>query len=136
MFLLSQLLLPCLAVGAPSCPDGTAAVDSFAINGTAWIACEDLQQPAGSIALVSTAGCTEWFSKGYEVYASANDEEYYLGLGKSYVTKNTVDVLVSNLPAGGAPAVERVTFPLMCHPAGMCTDCLRVSTVYAYPPPP
>ena len=40
-------------------------VDTFAINGTAWAACEDLQRPDGAIALIPATGVTEWFTKGY-----------------------------------------------------------------------
>ena len=56
-------------------------------------ACEDLQQPGGAIALVSSAGHTEWFSKGYSVFGSAHDDQYYLNMSKQSVTKNAADVL-------------------------------------------
>ena len=41
-------------------------VDQFEINGTSWIACEDLSTPAGALALVADHGKMEWFSKGYQ----------------------------------------------------------------------
>lgn len=70
-------------------------VDTFTINSTLWVACEDLQQPGGSIALVSSdEGRTEWFEKSYAPYKSSgtDDSEYYLGLTKQTVQKATTDV--------------------------------------------
>ena len=55
--------------------------------------CEDLQAPGGALLLVSDAGDAEWFAKGYEPYAPAPDEAYYLGLGKEAVLKSASDLL-------------------------------------------
>lgn len=52
--------------GKPFCPvEEMTLVDTFAINGTAWAACEDLQRPDGAIVLVPSSGELQWFSKGY-----------------------------------------------------------------------
>jgi hypothetical protein len=64
------------------------------------VACEDLQRPGGAIALVSSAGNTEWFSKGYEVYGSApsgSDDDYYLGMTKAVAVADKTDVLAVKL---------------------------------------
>ena len=36
-------------------------MDSFTMNGTSWIACEDLQQPDGAIVMVSASGEEAWY---------------------------------------------------------------------------
>lgn len=56
---------PAVAAGAPSltCPAATTQTDAFSINGTAYLACEDLASPGGGLALVSADGAAEWFSK-------------------------------------------------------------------------
>ena len=59
--------------------------------------CEDLQRPGGAIALVPSSGTTEWFSKGYEVFGSAHDDDYYLNLGKTAVKSAASDVLAIKL---------------------------------------
>ena len=57
-------------------------------------ACEDLQEPGGAIALVCSSGIVEWFSKGYEVYGSAHDDDFYLNLTKDAVhSSTTADIL-------------------------------------------
>eukprot|EP01052_Picozoa_sp_SAG31_P050340 SAG31_NODE_11443_length_1030_cov_0.566058_1_plen_187_part_00 len=47
---------------AVECPSGMSLVDTFSVDEVQMGACEDLQQPGGSIALVSSEG-TEWFTK-------------------------------------------------------------------------
>jgi hypothetical protein len=71
-------------------------MDSFTINGTGWIACEDLQQPDGAIVMVSTNGNVSWFPKSYSMYGnSSNDEDpkYYLNLTKKAVMSAHADIL-------------------------------------------
>ena len=86
------------AAAAPSCPGALTSVDSFAINGTAWAACEDLQQPAGSIVLISAAGETETFTKTYEPYlTNESDSKYYLGLDQATVATAPTDILGEKL---------------------------------------
>ena len=54
-----------------SCPSAAATeLGVFEINSTAWLACEDLQSPSGSMVLVggSGGGEEEWFSKTFEPY--------------------------------------------------------------------
>ena len=83
--------------GKAACPGGMTVVDTFDLNGTAWTACEDLQQPGGSIALVpGGGGAVEWFTKTHEVHGSAptgSDEDYYLNLTKEVATTSTYDIL-------------------------------------------
>ena len=67
------MLLGCVGnpAFAPSaaCPPGYATIErSLTINGSAWAACEDLQEPGGALVLLSSDGKAEWFSKSYEVY--------------------------------------------------------------------
>ena len=59
---------------------------------SSWVACEDLQQPDGAIALVPSVGGTaaiEWFAKSHEVYGSVlgdkagSDDAHYLNLTKA-----------------------------------------------------
>eukprot|EP01052_Picozoa_sp_SAG31_P043318 SAG31_NODE_7176_length_1764_cov_1.500600_3_plen_97_part_00 len=45
------------------CPTDTSRVDTFEARGLHWTACEDLQVPGGTIALVPSEGATEWFTK-------------------------------------------------------------------------
>ena len=80
MLLLTLLMLLLLVTaaapsggGAPtlSCPSAAATeLGAFEINSTAWLACEDLQSPSGSMVLVggSGGGEEEWFSKTFEPY--------------------------------------------------------------------
>jgi hypothetical protein len=64
------LAMSALATGSGAqCPHGMTPLDSFQVNGTEWWACEDLQQPGGALALVSSSS-VEWFSKGYELYGN------------------------------------------------------------------
>jgi hypothetical protein len=81
-------------LGALQCPSGMSQMDSVEITGTAWLVCEDLQQPSGAVALVS-ADDLAWFPKSYSMYGSSNDEDasYYLGLGKKNVTSAKSDLL-------------------------------------------
>ena len=58
---------------APSCPAGTTFVDSFALNGSLWAACEDLSTGDGALVLVSDTGEVEWFAKGYAPYVPKPD---------------------------------------------------------------
>ena len=88
--------LPLSAFASP-CPGGTDRVDTFVLDGIAWVACEDLAKPGGSIALVSGAGDTHWFEKSHEVFASANDDEYYLNLTKAAVVGAKADILAAKL---------------------------------------
>jgi hypothetical protein len=82
-----------------ACPAGTTLVDTFTdSSGASWSACEDLQQPGGTIALVPREGAIEWFEKGHERYAdpSAVEAQYYfpaLGLNKTAVMHDPADVL-------------------------------------------
>eukprot|EP00966_Prymnesium_polylepis_P166756 3854484-Prymnesium_polylepis.2 len=95
----------CAVAGASrapgACPDASMTiVDSFDLRGTTWTACEDLQRPGGSIALVSAAGAIEWFGKTYEQYGSAplgSDDAYYLNLTKAAAVSATTDVLATTL---------------------------------------
>lgn len=60
-----------------------------------WSACEDLQLPGGSIALVPhDHSGIEWFNKGYHPYGTNwTDDKYYLGLGKAAVATAGFDLL-------------------------------------------
>ena len=91
-------------------------VDVFSINGTAWAACEDLQQAGGSIALVPDKGEAEWFSKGYEPYLSNwTDDSFYLGLTKDAVANASTDIMGAKLLESKAiswAAVERAAPPI------------------------
>ena len=59
------------AAKAPACPDkGQTRIEEFELNGTTWVACEDLQQPGGALVLLSSAGDAEWFPKTYEPYGA------------------------------------------------------------------
>jgi hypothetical protein len=97
------------------------AVDSFKINGSAWTACEDLQQPGGALAIVGSTGEVEWFEKTYSPYGTnaTDNSDYYLGLGKAFVANATTDVLGAKLlsdATGGQPltwaAVARAVPPI------------------------
>ena len=94
------LMLPLNVVAR--CPQGTELINSFKLNDTNWEACEDLQQPGGDIVLVAASGEMEWFQKGYEVYGSANDDDYYLGLGKQTVVSSKSDILAVTLLNGSS----------------------------------
>jgi len=84
---------------APSCAAAMTKVDSFAdANGTAWAVCEDLQQPGGAIALLSSAGDAEWFEKTHSPYLSnTTDSSYYLGLDRTTVANASADILGAKL---------------------------------------
>ena len=119
----------------PACPGGITQIDTFEINGTAWSACEDLQQPGGSIALVSGSGDVEWFSKTYSAYGtSASDSKYYLGLGNATVANATTDILGAKLlqqKAGVSwAAVESAIPPIRAtgHGGQWGNDCKGVRT--------
>ena len=80
---------------AIDCPGGTSLLELFELNGT-WAACEDLQIPGGSLALVPSSGANEWFHKTHETYGSAplgGDDSYYLNLTKKAAVADTTDVL-------------------------------------------
>lgn len=47
----------------------------FQIYNKNWIACEDLQQPGGAIALVPDYGAIEWFEKGFEPYGTVGQDD-------------------------------------------------------------
>ena len=79
------LALVATARAGPSCPDGTTRLDAFSAEGKLWVACEDLSQPGGGIALVPDSGDMLWVPKSYEPFAPKPDSEYYLGLGKETV---------------------------------------------------
>ena len=71
-------------------------VDSFAVNNTEWIACEDLQVPGGALVLIPATASGQqplWITKGHEPYIQGPDEDYYLGLGKKNVTTADTDML-------------------------------------------
>ena len=85
-----------LSLGA-RCPLGTETINSFIFNKNTWEACENLQRPGGDIVLVAESGEMEWFQKGYEVYGSANDDDFYFGLGKKNVTASKSDILALTL---------------------------------------
>ena len=119
----------------PACPGGITQIDTFDINGTAWSACEDLQQPGGSIVLVSGSGDVEWFSKTYSAYGtSASDSKYYLGLGNATVANATTDILGAKLlqQKGGVrwAAVEGAIPPIRTtgHGGQWGNDCKGVRT--------
>jgi hypothetical protein len=102
------------AATTPACPAGTTLVDTFKdSSGASWSACEDLQQPGGTIALVpENEGAVEWFEKGYERYAdpSAVEARYYfpaLGLNKAAVMHDPADVLGQTICPGPARAFKR-----------------------------
>jgi hypothetical protein len=105
---------------APPCPSGLHEVESFAINGTAWVACEDLQKLNGPLVLLSGAGKEEWFNKGYEPYGTnTTDDRYYFGLSKDTIANATSDVLGHRLLCNGTrpceptwAAVERAVPPI------------------------
>ena len=90
MVLLRLLLLFALAGvsvaagAAQACPAGLTELSAFNDDdGSAWLACEDLQVPDGGIALVPAApAATEWLPKTREAYTQGTDEAYYLGMGK------------------------------------------------------
>lgn len=89
---------PAIPAAPAVCPDKMEEVDHFDINGTGWLACEDLHQPGGSIALVPAAGDVEWFSKAYSPYKTVTDDgSYYLGLTKQTVAAAKTDVLGAKL---------------------------------------
>ena len=99
------------------CPDRSTLVDSFEVNGTAWLACEDLQQPGGDVVLVSGAGDVERFEKSYAPFTTnyTDDADYYLGLSKAAVANATTDILGAKLLSGKAltwAAVERAVPPI------------------------
>eukprot|EP00729_Bicosta_minor_P023545 gene23545-10381_t len=89
---------PAIPAAPAVCPDKMEEVDHFDINGTGWLACEDLHQPGGSIALVPATGDVEWFSKAYSPYKTVTDDgSYYLGLTKQTVAAAKTDVLGAKL---------------------------------------
>ena len=90
----------------PACPAADLAiVQSFKVNGTTWIACEDLSTPGGALVLVSSVGDVEWFEKGYAPYGTNwTDDHYYLGMGKATVANATRDVLGDKLLCSDAKA--------------------------------
>ena len=87
---------------APACRGGLTQVDGFALNGSQWSACEDLSTPGGALALLSSDGAAEWFSKSHEPYVQGDDEDYYLGLGKDVALKAKTDLLGQTILTGCA----------------------------------
>ena len=88
------------------CPPGATHVDSFiTADGTAWLACEDLQTPAGGLTLVPSAGAPLHIPKTYEPYwqGSAADAEYFLGLDRAEVLAAKWDMLGAELLRRGDP---------------------------------
>eukprot|EP01043_Picozoa_sp_COSAG02_P001565 COSAG02_NODE_33_length_50286_cov_83.550760_32_plen_93_part_00 len=59
------LVLAATASAGPSCPDGTTRLDAFSAEGKVWVACEDLSQPGGGIALVPDSGDMLWVPKSF-----------------------------------------------------------------------
>ena len=94
-------LTPIGASTGTTCPNGMTLVDTFHVDEARWTACEDLQQPGGSIALISSAsGQTEWFNKGHSMYGSSptgNDDDYYLNYTKRQAVGARADVLALGL---------------------------------------
>ena len=82
---------------APACPAALTRVDGFALNGSNWTACEDLSLPGGALALLSSGGEAEWFTKSHEPYIQGDDEDYYLGLGKETALRAKTDLLGQTL---------------------------------------
>ena len=98
MRLVLQLaVLTAVSVAWPGCPGKMTQVDTFDCNGGTCVACEDLQQPGGSIAVMQPSGNLEWFSKSYSVYGSADDQSYYLNLTKQAVMQDKADILAVKL---------------------------------------
>jgi phage tail protein X len=120
---------PAAVAAAPSCLGKLTLVDSFEINGTSWAACEDLQQPAGVIVLVSSTGEVETFSKSYEPYGSnETDAQYYLGLDKTTIANATSDVLAAKLLEQKAlswAAVESAVPPIRATVSQASPSCTR-----------
>ena len=100
----------------PPCPDGTTRVDAFELNGTSWAACEDLQTPGGALALLSSNGDAEWFTKGYAPYESNwTDHKYYLGCPPKALDAAQTDLLGAKLLTQKAltwAMVERAVPPI------------------------
>lgn len=90
-----------VSLSPPACPGGSTLVDTFqGPDSATWLACEDLQEPGGALALVPESGDVEWFEKTYEMYGSAplgSDDDYYLGLGKAQAVYNQTDILAVEL---------------------------------------
>ena len=77
-----------------------SVVDTFTFNNASWVACEDLQHPGGSVALISSdeTATTEWFTKSYEPYGTnATDSTHYLGLDKATIAGAPTDLLGAKL---------------------------------------
>ena len=88
-----------------SCPSPLTLVDTFTLSDGVWGACEDLTIPGGDLVLLPPAGSSSTearhFPKSYEPYwQSANDEDYYLGLGKQKVLDAKWDMLGGGLELG------------------------------------
>ena len=100
------------AHAVPSCPGTTTRVDAFDLNGTAWVACEDLQAPGGALVLASAAGDLEWFEKTYQPYGTnATDGEYYLGFNRSTLANALTDLsgevaIEADVGEGAAPPIR------------------------------
>jgi hypothetical protein len=104
-----------------SCPEGATLLDHFEADGKSWLACEDLTQPGGGIALVPSdgggggGGGGVWVPKTFEPFAPAPDSEYYLGLGKETVLGAKWDMLGQHILKGCAPS-ERSPTTQLCEP--------------------
>ena len=58
---------------------------------------EDLSTPGGGLAVVSSHGKVEWFSKGYEPYTQGAVNDYYLNLTQRGASAAKADVLAVKL---------------------------------------
>ena len=73
----------CLVQGPPACPPATTQLDTFQLNGSAWVACEDLQTPGGALVLASSGGeairgeilrrCATWHAPVCDLVAATDD---------------------------------------------------------------
>ena len=132
---LAVLVATIAANAAATCPGGIATVDTFELNGSAWTACEDLQQPGGAIALVNDeSGHVEWFSKSHEQYGSAprgSDELYYLGLGYAncIASNQSVDVLGQKLLDLAKSANGVMTWSLVASAIPPIRHCQQVRAI-------
>lgn len=89
------------------CPPWLSHTDSFTIDRTPWLSCEDLSRPDGDLLLVpnpATGLRPQSFSKTYEPYVVGTDDDYYLNVslkmsdgrvltGKAAVASASADIL-------------------------------------------
>jgi len=86
-----------LAAPPPRCAASLTQIASFELNGTSWVASEDLSRRDGALALVSGGGAAEWFEQTYQTYTQGSDDDYYLGLTKRAVMGDKADILAVTL---------------------------------------